>query len=518
MPPGGTEYDDLPASEPVSEIITPHTSTVQPELTLDRQDLSRSEQNGTHGRGQRQRLPIRRYQDYIAHATTGGGQFIVSNNPAPTGNNNGGSGPTIEPTGPQPDTESPLNSDTGHSNLDPVLSTSSVLVTGLDEFGLCKAFTQQLNLDPESNAPLETLGDTNLNEAAIPETKYANDSDTELKDDDDPPSEPDTTDPLKSRSMRTILRHYIHSNLNSQEGLNRFMNDLIDGKIDLESVKKVAGRRWDTKRLLNRIDKMQKLDPSNGVPSGWREITLEIRLPKEGKDSGDSEEDAPKFQIKGVFVRNLVNVIKAMFRSPQFLKTHILPHKRFFNRRDRKAASEEQAKLNPTSKLSDTQVPGSDRIYGELYESDTWIKLQEQLDALPPSAKPRVIAALQLYSDATLVAAFGGKSAWPIYVQFGGHSKYKRAHPSISITQQIAFIPKLPDELQDAYRKHYGRAASVDVLGHCKREMVHQLWTHILDEEFVEGYKNGIAIKCYDGIERLVFPRIFTYAADYPEK
>ena len=58
----------------------------------------------------------------------------------------------------------------------------------------------------------------------------------------------------------------------------------------------------------------------------------------------------------------------------------------------------------------------------------------------------------------------------------------------------------------------------MDLLTHCKCELFHAIWKIILDDEFVEAYKNGIVIKCHDGVLRRVFPRIFTYSADYPEK
>ncbi len=46
-----------------------------------------------------------------------------------------------------------------------------------------------------------------------------------------------------------------------------------------------------------------------------------------------------------------------------------------------------------------------------------------------------------------------------------------------------------------------------------------KVWEHLLqDEEFKEAYKNGIVIECADGILRRLFPRFFTYSADYPEK
>jgi hypothetical protein len=51
-----------------------------------------------------------------------------------------------------------------------------------------------------------------------------------------------------------------------------------------------------------------------------------------------------------------------------------------------------------------------------------------------------------------------------------------------------------------------------------KRGMVHAAWKLMLTDEFIHAWKHGVLIKCSDGVQRLVFPRIFTYAADYPEK
>ena len=40
----------------------------------------------------------------------------------------------------------------------------------------------------------------------------------------------------------------------------------------------------------------------------------------------------------------------------------------------------------------------------------------------------------------------------------------------------------------------------------------------ILYDEFVHAWKHGIVITCNDGVTRRVYPRLFTYSADYPEK
>jgi hypothetical protein len=78
---------------------------------------------------------------------------------------------------------------------------------------------------------------------------------------------------------------------------------------------------------------------------------------------------------------------------------------------------------------------------------------------------------------------------------------------------------KLPDDFQDSYMKAYnGLAASADTITHLKRELVQKVWELLLDDEFMETYKNGMVITCADGITRQIFPRFFTYSADYPEK
>jgi hypothetical protein len=53
---------------------------------------------------------------------------------------------------------------------------------------------------------------------------------------------------------------------------------------------------------------------------------------------------------------------------------------------------------------------------------------------------------------------------------------------------------------------------------HCRRELFHACWEVLLDEDFLHAYRHGIVLKCADGVLRRVFPRIFTYSADYPEK
>lgn len=77
---------------------------------------------------------------------------------------------------------------------------------------------------------------------------------------------------------------------------------------------------------------------------------------------------------------------------------------------------------------------------------------------------------------------------------------------------------QLPDDLADQYCKQFGVPPSASILTHLKRELMHAVWELLLSAEFIEAYVHGIVVECYDGVSRRIFPRIFTYSADYPEK
>lgn len=77
---------------------------------------------------------------------------------------------------------------------------------------------------------------------------------------------------------------------------------------------------------------------------------------------------------------------------------------------------------------------------------------------------------------------------------------------------------QLPDDFADAYKKAYGVSPPADVITHCHRELIHAVFKLILAGEFQKAYTEGIIIEFPDGVRRRVFPRFFSYSADYPEK
>ena len=77
---------------------------------------------------------------------------------------------------------------------------------------------------------------------------------------------------------------------------------------------------------------------------------------------------------------------------------------------------------------------------------------------------------------------------------------------------------QLPDNFDDFATQYSGKAPTSAFRTFCHRQMFHEQWQAILDDEFVESYVHGIVITGVDGIARRFYPRIFIYIADYPEK
>ena len=68
------------------------------------------------------------------------------------------------------------------------------------------------------------------------------------------------------------------------------------------------------------------------------------------------------------------------------------------------------------------------------------------------------------------------------------------------------------------YEEVYGKPPSEGIVRFLKYCLMQQVWLLLLRDEFMEAYELGMLILCYDGVLRRVFPRIFFYSADYPEK
>ncbi|KAJ7906438.1 hypothetical protein B0H13DRAFT_2333474 [Mycena leptocephala] len=94
-------------------------------------------------------------------------------------------------------------------------------------------------------------------------------------------------------------------------------------------------------------------------------------------------------------------------------------------------------------------------------------------------------------------------------------SELQRVYDEIYSSEAMV---ELPDAFHDFFETLAGHAPSAEVLTHCRRELMHDICSLLLDEEFLATYEHGIVIECEDGVLRRFYPRIFTHSADYPEK
>ena len=120
---------------------------------------------------------------------------------------------------------------------------------------------------------------------------------------------------------------------------------------------------------------------------------------------------------------------------------------------------------------------------------------------------------------------------------FAKDFKYWWAKPSCQLGNHIAYFQtvsflicmlmicteylllQLPDTFKEfAIAYTGGKGPNKFLMTHCHREIFHAQWKILLDDEFLAAYEHGILIQCQDGIIRRLYPRIFTYSADLPEK
>ncbi|CDO76810.1 hypothetical protein BN946_scf185033.g7 [Trametes cinnabarina] len=232
---------------------------------------------------------------------------------------------------------------------------------------------------------------------------------------------------------------------------------------------------------------------------GWHHADVTISVPF-AKDSPPRN-----FTVSGLVYRPLEEVVKAVCESHISARFHYRPFRLLWQ---------------PHTSAPEP-LPAEQEVYGELYASKAFRDADAELQCSPrePGCNlPRAIIALMPWSDSTHLADFGDASLWPIYAQFGNQSKYTRARPSSNSCQHVAYIPKLPAEIHDFIHKFLQKEGIDPLLTHCRRELVQAIWRLLLSDKFVEACRHGIVVKCYDGVTRRLYIRIFTYSADYPEK
>ncbi|KAI5893687.1 uncharacterized protein SCHCODRAFT_02666771 [Schizophyllum commune H4-8] len=244
-------------------------------------------------------------------------------------------------------------------------------------------------------------------------------------------------------------------------------------------------------------------DKQAGTPfgTGFRERAVTIDVP-----SGDKTVPPERIEVPGLHYRRIMDVLREALQDPVLSpKYHLFPFRLFRRAGDSNEAS---------------------RIYSEIYNSDAMLEAHEDVQSahLPPEEqeckRPRIVSALMAWSDSTHLANFGNAHVWPIYLMLGNLSKYIRCQPTSGACLHLAYIPSLSAETKRKIAAFHAKwdTQQKQILTHCKRELMQAVWAILLeDDEFLKAYRYGFVMEI-NGTEYRVYPRLFTYSADYPEK
>ncbi|CAL1714261.1 unnamed protein product [Somion occarium] len=380
-----------------------------------------------------------------------------------------------------------------------VLVVRDTFDTARNVFGIWRRFLHRPSHDPDAAISLDDL-------AQYPSASFNEESAHMIS---SMPNRPETW-PYLNSSIALLMNWVNNGSTNKSEAqVDELVHDVL---LHPDFRPSDLGRGFSTNRQNARLSDVlaqmddredgQNTSPSSVLPDfHFKETEINIEVP-----SCDRDVPPRQFSIPGLQYRNLVDVVRTAFTDKLSPYLHYSPFKLF------------------------QRLPNSDndrRVFSELYNSDAFLEEDDWVKRkapLPPDdqgcRREKVVAALMFWSDATHLADFGTAKLWPIYLMFGNLSKYIRSQPESGACHHLAYIPSLPDWIQDEIAAWHPKwhTQKKDILTHCRRELMQAVWRFLLDDEFLHAYKYGIVICCSDGVERCVYPRFFTYSADYPEK
>ncbi|KIK36572.1 hypothetical protein CY34DRAFT_94132 [Suillus luteus UH-Slu-Lm8-n1] len=359
-----------------------------------------------------------------------------------------------------------------------LLTLRDTMRTTYNSFGLCRLYPRRPSFEPNQFVPSSLLAQT------CPAASQGSDS---------PPQVSPPPYPFPNMTLYRLMSWMnTGSSRVSESKVAALVNDVIlADDFDREHLMGFSVRK--NLRELDADESGKKI----AFPDDWIETSVTIDIPIRSKEEGPRP-----YTIHGFHYRPLLEVVRAAFADAQAAAFHLFPFKHIWK---------------------DPLDGHEERVYDELYTSDAWLEAQDSLHKLPKEfgcSLERVIAGFMLFSDATHLASFGTAKAWPLYVYFGNLTKYVCSSPTSGSCHLVGFLPSLPDNIKDILSNlpRMSKSGMASLHTHCRRELFHACWDILLDEDFLYAYRHGIVLKCADGFMRRVFPRIFTYSADYPEK
>jgi hypothetical protein len=225
--------------------------------------------------------------------------------------------------------------------------------------------------------------------------------------------------PFQNMSIYLLMEWMITgSNKKSIGEVDRLASDVLGSKdFNLEDLAGFSARREN-----KRLDLSEEDSPDSPYAhDGWLESSVEISVPTGSKDSSGR---GALFTVPGLHHRPLLSVMKNALVDVTARYFHFSPFKRIWK----------------------PSVGPEQRCFDEVYTSDSWIKLHNDLQKQPnePGCKlEKVILGLMFWSDSTHLANFGTAKVWPIYMYFANLSKYFRGKADSAAAHHIAYIPSV---------------------------------------------------------------------------
>ncbi|KAG9118759.1 hypothetical protein FRC07_006565, partial [Ceratobasidium sp. 392] len=246
--------------------------------------------------------------------------------------------------------------------------------------------------------------------------------------------------------------------------------------------------------------------PPGGPPSmskRWTTRTVSINVPRTTRGKTTSANSSQSVSVPGLRSRRFLDIMRQRFENNNVSSFQYVPY--------------EDHWTPPGAAKSESQ-----RIYGEFYTSQMMIDAHKEVQHAKIEnagcTLPRVVGAYMLGSDGLQLGQFSHTKGWLLYAWLGNDSKYERCKPSSKSCFEVAHLPSLPDNIKDILTELHGRPPAANLLTHLRRELMHAVLRDLLDDKFLHTWQHGVVIKCADGVTRRIFPRIFTYSADYPER
>lgn len=294
-----------------------------------------------------------------------------------------------------------------------ILIVRDHLITTANSFGIWRDYPRRPTYDPDTTLSLEDLA------VRPPSMPPINPMTQEDHSSAHPPYWP-----FANATIHRVMQWLNNgNNVKSESQLNEFVKTVIMSPNFLKD--DLSG--FDAHRENHRLDHALS---KNSLQSQFVESTVEILVP-----SGEKKTPPKPFSIQGLLHRKLTSVISDAFTGSLAHLHHFSPFRLYHH-----------------SPLTNRE----ERIYGEIYTSDTFQKEHEEIQRhgpCPPEdpgcTREKVVAALMFSSDATHLTDFGNAKAWPIYLMLGNLSKYIRSKPNSGAMHHLAYIPsvRLPADL-----------------------------------------------------------------------